>query len=307
MSLVNVDRRVLGAIRCVDANTNLRIEGSFRIESAGLEIFRNRQGDFVLARAHSNADLDAHTDQFQEVPSQPALGSESFDIDIVALNENDRHESLLNAQIAPYLPRRISVDLPRDPDPANSGNDTSLFHPIVVRLLPSLSGPIPTGGNVVRAIVTSSTGDPIPGALIRVTRMTESGEELIAVGMTHWSGRAIGEAIVPITAIPLTTWDTSVLDDDASTGNSGGGNSGGGNASGGNSPGGDDVDEPPVISTEVATTIHAIWDPNVDLAAGMIPDPEDLELRRNELSSTTLNVPMSFGQYVVARLTISDP
>ena len=297
MSLVNVDRRVLGAIRCVDANTNLRIEGSFRIESAGLEIFRNRQGDFVLARAHSNADLDAHTDQFQEVPSQPALGSESFDIDIVALNENDRHESLLNAQIAPYLPRRISVDLPRDPDPANSGSDTSLFHPIVVRLLPSLSGPIPTGGNVVRAIVTSSTGDPIPGALIRVTRMTESGEELIAVGMTHWSGRAIGEAIVPITAIPLTTWDTSVLDEDAS----------GGDGSGGDTSEGDDVDEPPVISTEVATTIHAIWDPNVDLAAGMIPDPEDLELRRNELSSTTLSVPMSYGQYVVARLTISDP
>ena len=183
----HIQRRVLGAVQFVDATAGLRIADPLQVQAAGATLVRNRTGLFVITQA---AGLEEHSETFEQAPSTPALGSVS-----VALTVSDPSRQ--------YLTRRCTILLPRDPDPANATQSTSLFQPIDVALYPSPAADIASGWAVIRASVTQQDkSTPLSGALIRVLRATNS--ERLALGLTD--GR--GEALVSVAGIPVTTWST---------------------------------------------------------------------------------------------------
>jgi hypothetical protein len=123
-----------------------------------------------------------------------------------------------------YLPRRATIDLPRDPDPANAAQSNSLFRAVDVSLFPTPAAPTWPGWAVVRASVTSPTpGVGLADALVRVVR--QSDDVRLGAGMTD----ARGEALVAVQGIPSTTFDEG---------------------------------EGPVLATEVAVRLEVIHDPD---------------------------------------------
>jgi hypothetical protein len=81
---------------------------------------------------------------------------------------------------------------------------------------------------------------------------------------------ARGEALITVEGIPVTTWDEG-------TG--------------------------PVITQEVEVTLHTIYDPqSTDL-----PDPDDLEVRRDSLPSNEVQVRLASGRVLVTALSVALP
>jgi hypothetical protein len=180
-----VDRRVLGALRCVDATTRMPIDEPLAVSAAGARLLRNRSGLYVI---QSWSRLTDHEDAFDAPPAAPAVGSESLVMDV-------RDPS------GRYLSRRAALALPRDPAPANLDLPGSLFRPVDVPMYPAPSAP--TGANWVELRATvreTATGDGLGGALLRVV----SAGTVLARGMTDWRG----EAFVPVAGVPITTWST---------------------------------------------------------------------------------------------------
>jgi hypothetical protein len=180
-----VERRVLGALRCVDATTLALVDDPLIVEAPGARLLRNRSGVYVI---RSWTRLAAHEDAFDVPPAAPALGSESLLVEV--RDPNGR-----------YLARRIAIALPRDPSPAHAGEADSLFRAVDVPMYPSASAPV--GANWVELRVTVSeaaSGDALGGALLRVTADTR----VLARGLTDWRG----EAFVPVAGVPVTTWST---------------------------------------------------------------------------------------------------
>lgn len=186
-----IDRRVLGAIRFLDAATELPIRRPLKIEAEGLTLTRNRSYDYVI---HQAAGLEAHLDLFEAPPGAPALGSVSLPLTV---SDPTRY----------YLPQQIGLALPRDPDPANADNPDSLFQAVQVPLFPS--SVVPVGGNwsVLRLTVSqppvapATEGEAIAGALVRVVRQEDS--QIIARGMSDTRG----QALIIIPGIPVTNFN----------------------------------------------------------------------------------------------------
>jgi hypothetical protein len=191
MRVEHVDRRVLGAVRFVDAATGTEIEGPLAVSAPGVSWIRNLEGWYVIASAPG---LDAYVAAF-EAPTAPH-------------DEGLEHEAPLDLWVTVrdprgrYLPRRRKVELPRDPDPNNAASPDSLFRVIDVQVFASPAAPSPRSWATVRASVTrTGSGAPVGGALVRVVRVSDG--QRLASGLTD----ARGEALVPVPGIPLTTWD----------------------------------------------------------------------------------------------------
>jgi hypothetical protein len=180
-----VERRVLGALRFVDASTLAPIDDPLVVEAPGARLVRNDGGLYVIRRWTR---LAAHEDAFDEPPGTPAIGSESLPIDV-------RDPS------GRYLARRVALALPRDPDPANAGAAGSLFRAVDVPMYPSASAPVSANWVELRVTVRdAASGDALGGALLRVV----AGSRVLARGLTDWRG----EALVPVIGVPVTTWST---------------------------------------------------------------------------------------------------
>jgi hypothetical protein len=179
------ERRVLGAVRFVDAATRSRILEPLRVRAAGVRFVRNQSGHYVIFAAPG---LEAHARSFGAPPAEPALASVP-----VALEVAD--------PAARYVTRRSVIRLPRDPDPAHSNEPGSLFGAIEVTLFPSPSARTRPGWAVVRgSVVEAGTDRPLGGALLRVVRVSDS--TLLARGMSD----ARGEALVAVPGIPVITF-----------------------------------------------------------------------------------------------------
>jgi hypothetical protein len=177
------ERRVLGALRCVDATTGVAIADSLQVVLTGASVLHNRSGLYVIASA---AALPAHEAAFADVPAAPPVGSVSVS------------GSIRDPQ-GRYLPRLISLALPRDSLPAHADNADSLFNPIDVPLYPASAAPLGSNWSVLRVSVTeNASGDALGGALLRVTQ----GPKVLARGLTDWRG----EALVAVPGVPVTTW-----------------------------------------------------------------------------------------------------
>jgi hypothetical protein len=182
-----VERRVLGAIRFLDAVTLTKVSEGLRVQSAQADLRRNRSGLWVIWAA---AGLDAHTAAFERPPALPAV--ETVPISLTVTDNATR-----------FLARSATVKLPRDPDPANAEQPSSLFQPADVRLYPGPTAPVSPGWAVIRARVeNANTGAALAGALIRVLRTPD--DMVLARGMSDDRG----EALVVVPGIPITTFSS---------------------------------------------------------------------------------------------------
>jgi hypothetical protein len=183
MILEQVDRRVLGAIRFLDATTQLTIVAPIVIEALGLKLVRNPRGYYVIFKAPG---FENYTQDFL----QPPIAS-SINIELKVSDPTGQ-----------YLPRRKTIGLPRDPTPPNASQTNSLFKPIDVLLFLAPIGQTAIGWAIIRASVTQQgTNRPLSGALLRVLRASDLTH--LASGLTD----SRGEALVAVTGIPITTWE----------------------------------------------------------------------------------------------------
>lgn len=180
-----VETRVLGALRCVDAGTGSDILTPLvlRALEGDARFVRNRSGLQVIARWSA---LSAHEASFAEAPGQPNVGT--LDLPIAIRDDTGR-----------YLPRRVSIPLPRDPDPEHAGQDDSLFRPVTVPMYPAAVAATGANWSVLHVSVTEQpSGDALGGVLLRVVR----NHDVIGRGLTD--GR--GEALVALVGVPMLTF-----------------------------------------------------------------------------------------------------
>lgn len=234
-----VEPRVLGAVRFLDAATLLPVGAPLSVGGDGVRLVRNRQGLYVLAEA-----------------------------------PGPRAEMTVRDPGGRYLPRRLGVDLPRDPDPAHADQAGSLFRPVDVLLYPAPAASVAPGWAVVRAtVVRAGSGSPLGGALLRVLRKADG--VVLARALSDWRGSVRGEALVAVPGIPITTW-------------------------------GDGEPEAPVLVNEVPVTLEAFVDPAFD-PLGPAPDPDRLESLRGGLPSASAELRLASGRTEKKTLTVAMP
>lgn len=179
------DKRVLGAIRWVDAVTNAAISLPLVVRSTTLRFARNLSGLTIITEASG---LEAYTRTFNldDLP-------ESDEVTPLSLTR----EGEVHDPSGTYLPARFAVRLPLDPSPAllppdNHRPADSLFSPIDIPLLPSPAARLVPGCAEVRVSIQDTEGNPIPNALARV--VSEADDTLLGCGLAD----ARGETLVAI-------------------------------------------------------------------------------------------------------------
>jgi hypothetical protein len=260
------ETRVLGALRLVDAGTGATLERNFRVTSAdpSVRLLPNRSGLYVVT---AWAPLSAHEVSFRAPPAAPDIGS---------LNLTLRIDDPLGL----YLPRLLSLPLPRDPDPEHGDRSDSLFRPQRVPLYPSASAPTGANWALLRVSISArGNGDALGGALLRVRR----NGEVLARGLSDWRG----EALVPVVGVPVTTFSD---DEDAVV-----------------------VSEIEVILEAVFDPDHALRTPAAEVSAGRPPaqlplvDPDALEAAAGGLPSDAVVLPIAARRAEHRRLRIPLP
>jgi hypothetical protein len=287
MTVESTVRRVFGAIQPVEATTDSPIPWPLQVSSAAAQLVRNRRGLYVITHVEGLEEYTTAFDTIPDLPPQP-----------VTVTVADPHGR--------FFPTQLSLTLPRDPDPDNAGDPDSLFQPVIVRLYPTPNAPIFPGWALIRAtVVDSGVGTSLPGVLLRVLRTSNGDTAVIGRGLTAWTGRIRGEALIPLSGLPVTTWE-----DENGNGNDGppeGGPPEGG-PPGGGPPGGDPPepsDESEVIVTKIPVTVEAYYDPDFDPDGGDIPDVDDLEARRDDLPSNQVETTVRTGRETAVTIEIT--
>jgi hypothetical protein len=198
-----IESRVLGALRWIDAVTQAPITRPLTVTGAGLRFTRNLSGLTVITHANG---LEAYTRTF-DLASLP--GAE------VVPNGSLSRTAEVEDPSGTYLPRRFTVDLPRDPSPDLLPPDGrrpagSLFTPIDIALLPAPAARLPAGCAEVRVLIRTPAGVGIRNALARVIATSggallgcgladDRGETLVAVpGLKHFAPGATEEEVVSV-------------------------------------------------------------------------------------------------------------
>lgn len=182
MLIENVERRVLGALQLVDRATRTPVTRALEVRSDTVMLMRNRRGYYVIMQAEG---LDAHIGVFSEQPDTPALEANIYSFEI-----NDPKKR--------YLPRLLTLRLPRDPDPGHAGNANSLFAPRDVLMYPASTAPLSQNWSTVRATVTQGSTLPQRGALIRIT--DPATDTQLSSGISDQRG----EALLIVPGVPVT-------------------------------------------------------------------------------------------------------
>jgi hypothetical protein len=199
------DRRVLGAVRCVDAVTQLPVNGRLRIEieSAALtappaeeeipvaegsvRVQQTRSGLHAFTRAPF---FQTYSETFVDPQNPPELAGRQLRLR-VSLTE-------LSGQ---YLPQRFQFELPRS---LNRQAGDAVHQPVVVPLYRAPGAAVVGGWSILRTrVIQAGTGLPLPGVLVRVfAHPRAAASEPIGEGMTEWRGNLRGEGLVAVLGIP---------------------------------------------------------------------------------------------------------
>lgn len=183
MLIERIEQRVLGALRLIDRVTEVPVSRPLQLTSSNAAVVRNRRGYYVVTHA---AGLESHTESFLQPPSLPALGNNAYNFEITDPQRR-------------YLPRTVTLRLPRDPDPAHIGNANSLFVPQDVAMYASGTAPLSHNWSTIRASVTQGAGHtPVRGALLRVIDAADG--TVLAGGISDENG----EALVIVPGVPVT-------------------------------------------------------------------------------------------------------
>jgi hypothetical protein len=194
MILEHVDRRVLGALRFLDAATGQRVNAPLLVQAPGLRMRRNQMGDYVIFEAPG---LEAHTTEFLQAPDEPPVE----DVEI---------ELTIRDPAGEYLPQQVVIDLPRDPDikpPGDPNRDradalNSVFRVIEVPLYLAPAARVAASWALVRGVVVrQGTTETLAGALIRVINQADNA--VLARGLSDDRG----EALVAVPGVHVTNWN----------------------------------------------------------------------------------------------------
>jgi hypothetical protein len=239
--LERIETRVLGALRLVDASTGVDIDTPLvlRALDGHARFVRNPSGLHVIAFWST---LAAHEAAFVTPPNEPDVGA--FELPISITDPAGR-----------YLPRRVTVALPCEPDPDNADDEGSLFRPVLTPMYPAAAAATGPNWSVVRVSVTDqASGDALGGAFLNARR----NGDVLGRGLTD--GR--GEGLLALPGIPMLTFG----DDDEA-----------------------------VVVEEITVTVGAVFDPDqgtrigaAALRAGARPpvpvvDPDALEALADDL------------------------
>jgi hypothetical protein len=187
------DRRILGALRCVDGVTGLPVSAPVRVVAPGLTLSQGTRGMVVIQDAPGLAALQGVGSSFARQHSAPPTG-QAWPVQVTLT---------LHEASGRYLPRQARISLPRDsaPDAADS-----VFQPFTIELFPSPAAPIAAGWAVLRATVLAerSGGSKrrLPWAWLRVLPVVDDDApppSPLALAMAD--GR--GEALIAVRALPL--------------------------------------------------------------------------------------------------------
>jgi len=221
MLIERVEQRVLGALQLVDRVTQTPVIRAIKITAERATLVRNRRGYYVITQADG---LEAHGAAFETPPTTPALAANEYDFVI-----EDRQKR--------YLPRLLTLRLPRDPDPTHRDNSNSLFRPQDVAMYPASTAPLSHNWSTVRVAVDQVGSSPVRGALIRIIDPTE--DTLLASGISDERG----EALVIVPGVPVTKFA-----DEGDGGHGHGSGHGGSHGHGGG--------EPPVLVNTLAVRLE---------------------------------------------------
>ena len=252
----SIDRRVLGALRCVDRATGSVLTRPFSVSAGNATFIRNRSNLYVIKTASG---LETHTETFAQAPSIPSPGSVSVMV---------RVDDPLNK----YLPRTIGINLPRDPNSDNTENDNSLFNPVNVDLYVASNAELMANWSTVRVSVlrgdSSQNLVPVRGRLLRIVRTSD--DEVLSSGLSDDRG----EALIIVPGVPITQFA-----DDEDNGNQGDGQGEGDEQAG---------EEPPVIVSELSVRLEVSFDSN----QGWPVNPDVLETNHvaNLVATETLSL-----------------
>lgn len=180
-SAVLLDRRMIAAIRAEDP-LGRPVIGGVTAEAESARFFTKPDGTIILKAWSQLKDFDT---AFENQPASPAVGSRTLDF-------------LIKPRGGAVMPRRASIALPRDPDPANATNANSLFRAVTVTMPASAAMAVPGQACGMIAKVVRDTDDaPIAGAVCRLTAAADA--QLTTLGVTNRNG----EAMLLIAALPL--------------------------------------------------------------------------------------------------------
>lgn len=259
MTADRLDMRVLGAVRVVDATVRSLVTAPLTVTADGVRIIANRRGLYVVAETPDTA---AYSARFAlpvppAPPQPPAAGSLSVTLSIV--DPSGR-----------YVPRRATVALPRDPDPAHVDAAGSLFTPIDVELFPAPTAAIGVGWATLRlSVKRKDSDDGLPFAFARVIRTSDGA--VIGRGLAD----ARGEMLVAVPGIPVTSWSATA-----------------GAA---------------VTTSTVPATLAACFDRSA-AGPGAYPDPQQLETNFTSLPhSADLPLNLASGRELARRIDVVLP
>jgi hypothetical protein len=143
---------------------------------------RNRRGFYVITHANG---IEAHTEVFAEPPPLPEIEANEYIFEISDSNKR-------------YLPRLVTVRLPRDPDPSHLGNDNSLFTPQDVVIYPAATTLLSHNWSSIRVSVAQPGNSPVRGALIKIFDLEDNA--VLGSGISDENG----EALVIVPGVPVT-------------------------------------------------------------------------------------------------------
>ncbi|TVQ32933.1 MAG: hypothetical protein EA356_12880 [Geminicoccaceae bacterium] len=199
MAPLVLDRRALAALRPVDRATGAPVTAPLAVTAPGLRFTRNRSGLFtvtgVVPRTAAERELAEHLESFTAPPSTPPAESLGF-----ALTLAD--------PAGRYLPRRLTLRLPRTP--------ALVQQPIDVALFPAATAPLAPNWSAVRARLQRVVGGqpgPLSGARLRLLR--DADDVVLGEGFSDARGEALAIA-VGIPVIDFTLPSNGDGDDDGS-------------------------------------------------------------------------------------------
>ncbi|HEX5078613.1 MAG TPA: hypothetical protein VFV80_05630 [Geminicoccaceae bacterium] len=178
--LDRLERRVLGAVRLIDATTGRPLRRPLSVSAEGVRFLINRAQLYVISRAPG---LDAHATAFEAPPEEPPPGSRAIEITI-------------DDPLGEYLPRRATVPLPRSPAP--QADEPDLFAPEAVAVLPSPNAALRQNWSGVRLSLRLTDGRPVRGALISLRSQADE-NRVVASGLSDERG----EALVILPGLPV--------------------------------------------------------------------------------------------------------
>lgn len=171
--LASVDRRVLGALRCVDAFSRQQVIAGVGATSQTIDIRRNASGFFVVFMAPGMRDLTLQFD-----PLKPWPAATGFEVTIRPDGQR-------------YLPRRAQISLPRRPEPMTDPSSSMI--PQDVLLYPGPAAVLGFNWAIVRISVMKNGSDPtgpgLPWAVLRLTRDSDGAE--LATGLCDRRGEGV--------------------------------------------------------------------------------------------------------------------